>query len=157
MNKKIRIAITAAFLAVVMLAMTVAVSAAKYMRYSNAYDDGETICVKGSLQASKHYDSYTFASIYATIRFDQMAGKEAIYGSLNLRVSVNGNGTTTLPTQEAYQNGVEVGNYIGTTKVYPTEEQGIKYLTAQYSAQVQGTSIYFNPSNIYLSVYESET
>ncbi len=154
MNKKIRIAITAAFLAVVMLAMTVAVSASSHRWYEELHIASGTQILKGSLQVNKTNDNLKFTSAYTTLRYDPSgtAGPGAGYQGLHLEIKVYGYwNDRQVYTDGAVGTNVAEGAYIATANQNVSSPK-INEFKCYYYAKTPGSDRYFAEFSIIADV-----
>ncbi len=90
MSKKMKITLTAAVMAVIMLVMSVAVYAAAFNWYKELAIASGTQILKGSLQTNKPSDYSEFTTLYSTLRYDPSgtAGPGAGYQGLDLKIEI---------------------------------------------------------------------
>ncbi len=154
MSKKMKITVTAAVIAVIMLVMSVAVYAASHRWYEELHIASGAQILKGSLQVSKDANNIKFVNINAVLRYDPSDPNypHAGYQLLDMKINVIGkwNG------RKAYEDDVvgtniAVGGYITTT---PTDVSDRKFneIECYYYSKTPQSDTYTMNLSIFVDV-----
>ncbi len=145
-----KITVTAAVMAVIMLVMSVSVYALSHRWYRTSAIASGTQILKGGLQVNKSSDNSEFTRVYATLRYDPSgtAGPGAGYRELDLRIDVEGFGpesrtVSTYYYDRAIGSRVAEGDYISTYNRDIEDNYDIDTLECIYSVRIPNSTNYF--------------
>ncbi len=143
MSKKMKITLTAAVMAVIMLVMSVAVYAATHRWYEELHIASGTVILKGSFQASKNSSNTEFTNIYSTLRFDPSGTGGPGYSVLDLKIVLDGYwGTTPNYYEEVIEHGISIGNYIHSYRNDISDRYNVNKFDCYYYAKTPQSNVY---------------